>query len=92
MNPIRSFFRKRKSVDRDESFVALLRVAQEEPEVRQQLLSILALDSFSRKSLLRSLIEDMSLKRAPKPFVKAIANLLDDAIAEKALELIREEE
>lgn len=81
-------FGKRKSISEDETFVTLIRVAQEDVEVRKQLLSILSLDSFNRKSALNSFINEMRLRKAPKDFVAAIANLLDDAVAEKALEVI----
>ena len=70
-------------------FVTLIQVAQEDLEVKKQLLAILALDSFNRKSSLNSLIDEMRLKDAPAPFVSAIANLLDDEIAKKALAVIQ---
>jgi len=80
---------KRKSVADDEMFVSVIRVAQDDAEVRQQLLAILSLDSFNRKSALNSFIDSMRLKDAPASFVSAIANLLDDDVAAKALAVIQ---
>jgi hypothetical protein len=66
----------------------LLQVAQEDPEVKEQLSAILRLDDFNRKSALNTFLQEMQLKQAPKEFVSAIASLLDDEVAEKALEML----
>jgi hypothetical protein len=81
--------RENRLVAEDEAFVTLIRVAQEDEEIKEQLLAILALDKFNRESALNSLIEDLHLKQAPRAFVSAIANLLDDDVADKTLEILR---
>jgi len=86
------FNRKTKSVAEDEAFVALIRVAQEDADVRNQLLSILCLDRFNRESALNTLVDDLRLKKAPKELVSAIASLLDDDVAEKTLEILAGED
>lgn len=82
------FKKKSRLVGEDEAFVTLIRVAQEDADVRNELIAILSLDNFNRKSALNSLVQDLRLKQAPQEFVSAIASLLDDDIAEKALKII----
>lgn len=86
------FNRKTNSVAEDEAFVTLIRVAQEDADVRNQLLSLLSLDRFNRESALNTLVDDLRLKKAPKELVSAIASLLDDDVAEKTLEILAGED
>ena len=72
----------------NEDFIALIRVAREDSEIRRQLLKILHLDAFHRQSLLNSWIEDLRLKNAPRELIRSLLCLVDDDIAEKAAELI----
>lgn len=83
-------FRKVTTVGDNATFVNLMLVAREDPEVRETLAVILGQPSLHRKSLLNSLIERMRAQGAPSDFVLAVDALLDDAVAEKASELIRE--
>ena len=75
-------------MESNETFVRLIQVAREDPEIREQLLSILSLDKFNRKSALHSFLEKMRFMKAPEEFLSAIACFLDDQVAEKALELL----
>jgi hypothetical protein len=77
-----------KSAGIEEPFVTLIRVAQENPDIKSLLLKILSFDSFNRESALNTIIEDMQLKSAPREIVSAIAGLLDSEVAEKALKLL----
>lgn len=77
-----------RSVGENKTFVNLIRVAQEDPKIRAKLLKILSLDKFHRESLLNTSLEEMRLKGAPKEFVSAISTLLDDAVAQRALEIL----
>jgi len=86
------FNRETKSVAEDEAFVTLIRVAQEDADVRNQLLSLLSLDRFNRESALNTLVDDLRLKKAPKELVSAIASLLDDDVADKTLEILAGED
>jgi hypothetical protein len=72
----------------DEPFVQLMSVAQGDASIRAQLISILAQDSFNRKSSLNTWIRTMQLQKAPASFVQAITYLLEDDTAEKALRLL----
>jgi hypothetical protein len=77
-----------KPIGDNEAFVTLMRVAQEDPAVKRTLTAILAMDAFQRKSMLNTLIQDMKLKGAARDFVSAIETLLDDDVAERAVEVI----
>ena len=77
-----------KTVGDNEVFVTLIRVAQEDADVRRTLIGILKQPPFHRKSMLNTLIQTMKAQRAPAEFVAAIAALLDDEVAQKAAEVI----
>jgi len=74
--------------DVDEPFVTLIQVAQESPEIRSTLLSILEKPEFHRESLINTLIEEMRFKGAPAALITGIAELLNPEVAEKARELL----
>lgn len=74
----------------EEPFVTLIQVAQESPDIRNTLLSILKEDEFHRSSMIGTLMEEMRLKGAPEALITAMAGLLDDRVARKAFELLKE--
>lgn len=76
----------------NETFVLLIQVAREDPEIRDQLLTILSLESLKRRSALCTLLKDLKLKQAPQEFVSAIACFLDDSVAEKALAILKDKD
>ena len=75
----------------NETFVHLIQIAREETEIRRQMLGILSLDAFNRKSALNIFIQEMNPKDAPREFVSAISSLLDDGVARRALEILNED-
>jgi hypothetical protein len=79
---------KNGTVGDNESFVALIQAAKEDVGIRKQLQAILAQPSFHRKSMLNMLLSDMKLKSAPAELISALAVLLDDEVAAKAMEVI----
>jgi hypothetical protein len=81
--------KKPKTIADNDVFVTLMRVAQEDADVRRTLTGLLRQEPFHRKSMLNTLIQTMKLQRAPADFVAAIAALLDDEVAQKAAELIK---
>ena len=81
-----------KSAGIEEPFVTLIRVAQEDPDIKYLLLKILSFDSFNRESALNTIVEDLKLKSAPEEIVSAIADLLNNKVAEKTLKLLNEAE
>jgi len=92
MKPLKQFvnqWKKRiQSTDVDEPFVTLIQVAQESPEIRKTLLSILEKPEFHRESLINTLIEEMRFKGAPPALISGVAGLLNPTVAQKALELL----
>jgi len=83
------FRRKNKSIGKNEPFVTLIRVAQEDVEIKRHLLAILSQSKFNRESILNSYLDELCLKQAPQEFISAIACLLDDDVAEKVLEILK---
>ena len=77
-----------KKIGDNDAFVTLIRVAQEDPEVRKILAGILELPPYHRTSLLNTLIEEMKLKGAPSDFTLALSALLDDDVAQNATKLL----
>lgn len=80
--------KKPKTIADNDVFVTLLRVAQEDADVRRTLIGLLRLSPFHRKSRLNTLIQTMKLQHAPEDFVAAVAALLNDDVAQKAVETI----
>lgn len=76
----------------NETFVRLIQVAQEDPDIRDELLTILSLEPLKRKSALRTLLKDIKVKGAPKEFVTAIAYFLDDDVAKRALAILKKKD
>jgi hypothetical protein len=72
----------------NDAFITLMRVAQENPDIRQTLAVILHQPPFHRKSLLNTLIREITLKGAPADFISAMNELLNDDVAEKLAEFI----
>lgn len=78
------WWRKARTVGDNETFVGLIRAAEEDAAFRTQLLRLLSADSFNRRSALNTCIEQMRLKGAPGEFISAMACLLDDKVVEQA--------
>jgi hypothetical protein len=79
------------SIAENEDFITLIRVAQEDSEIKSQLSSILALDSFNRKSALNTFLEELRFRQAPKEFISAMSTLLDEEVAEQVLKILTAE-
>ena len=82
------FSKKLLSAGDDETFVRLIQIAREDPEVRKKILCFLHLDPFNRKSTLNTFIQQMKLKGAHSEFVSAVSCFLDDQASEKAREIL----
>jgi hypothetical protein len=77
-----------KSAADQKLFISLIRVAQKDAGIRDRLRAILHQPAFHRKSMLHTLIAELKMQSAPAEFIRAIACLLDDAVARKARELL----
>ena len=81
--------KEKKIIGVNEPLVTLIRVAQEDVEIKRHLLAILSQNKFNRESILNSYLEELRLKQAPQEFISAIACLLDDDVAEKVMEILK---
>jgi hypothetical protein len=66
----------------------MLVTACEDDTVYERLERLLALPDQKRQALVHAWVTDLLIAQAPSDFIQAIACLLDDAIAEKAYEVI----
>jgi len=77
-----------RSVGEIEGFIDLLRSACDDEKVNASLQRLLSLPDEERRVLVRNWVSDLLIEEASKDFTEAIACLLDDAVAEKAYEVI----
>jgi hypothetical protein len=76
----------------NETFVRMIQLAKEDPEIQKKLIAILSLDPINRVSALNALLSEMNLNQAPKDFIGALTLFLDGNIAAKALRIVRGED
>ena len=79
---------KKLPITENETFIRLIQAAQDDPEFREKLITILSLDSFNRKSVLHAFIENMHRDNVSDEMITAMEGLLDDDVAELALKVI----
>ena len=77
-----------RSVADIEGFVSLLMAACNDPKVNATLERLLSMPDEKRRGLVHTWVTDLLIEEAPRDFVQAVACLSDDAIAEKAYEVI----
>jgi hypothetical protein len=77
-----------KTVAEVEGFVDLLLAACGDPEINATLEKLLAMPDEKRRGLVHAWVSDLLIEKAPKEFIQAVACLSDDAVAEKAYEVI----
>jgi len=75
----------------NETFVRLIQLAREDSQIGDQLRALLSMDDFNRQSVIRSMLDEMRLNNAPAELISAFACLLDDRIADKAMEILNAE-
>lgn len=75
----------------NEAFVALIRAAQEDPELRRRLITILALEKRHRKPALHSFLTELRLRGEPEDLLTAVACLIADDVARTTVELLQQE-
>lgn len=79
---------KRRKVGEIEGFISLLRAACDDDKVNSALERLLSFPDEKRREFVQSWVSDLLIQKAPQDFIEAIACLLDDAVAEKAYEVI----
>ena len=77
-----------RSVAEIESFVNLLLAACNDAEINDTLERLLSLPDGRRQGLVHTWVSDLIIAEAPRDLIEAVACLSDDAIAEKAYEVI----
>jgi hypothetical protein len=82
----------KKRVADNEVFVKLIQVAEEDEAVRRKLAEILSLPPTHRRSVLNFYIDQMRQNGAPEAFISAVACLLDNGVADRALSLLGKKE
>jgi len=71
-----------------DGFITLLRAACDDRAMNTRLQELLALPDAKRQAIVHTWVSDMMIQGAPRDFIAAIACLADDAVAEKAYEVI----
>ena len=77
-----------RSVAEVKGFVDLLMAACNDAKINATLERLLAMPDERRKGLVHAWVTDLIIEEAPKDLVQAVACLMDDAVAEKAYEVI----
>ena len=77
-----------RSVAEIDGFVSLLAAACNDSKINATLERLLAMPDEKRKGLVHTWVTDLIVEEAPKDLVQAVACLMDDAVAEKAYEVI----
>jgi hypothetical protein len=77
-----------RNVGEIDSFVAMLLAACENRMVHDKLEALLSLPDPRRQAIVHAWVADLLIQQAPQDFIAAIACLKDDAVAEKAYEVI----
>ena len=78
--------------DEKENLTLFIHAAVDDPRMRSQILVIVRLDPFNRLSLLNTLIDEMTVKQAPKELLMALGSLKDDLIATRTREFLEGQE
>ena len=73
-----------------ESFEKLIQVMRDDPLINEKVIQVLQLNSFQRRSVLNSLLEQLRIHHASENLMSALSCLFDDKIAVEVLTLINE--
>jgi hypothetical protein len=71
-----------------DGFIDMLLAACEDKEMNETLEILLSQPDEARRGMVHRLLDHCRERRAPKKLIEAIGCLLDDAVAEKAYEVI----
>ena len=79
---------RRRTVGEIDGFINLLRAACADENVNAALERLLYYPDEKRREFVHGWVRDLLVREAPQDFTEAIACLVDDAVAEKAHEVI----
>ena len=71
-----------------EGFVGLLKAACNNPQINATLERLLAMPDTQRQGVVHTWVTDLLIAEAPRDFIEAVGCLMDNAVAEKAYEVI----
>jgi hypothetical protein len=71
-----------------DGFIDLLRASCDDQSINTALEKLLSMPDEKRQVFVHNWVTDLVMQGAPRAFTQAIACLLDDAVAEKAYEVI----
>jgi hypothetical protein len=77
-----------RSVAEVQGFIDLLMAACNDAKINATLERLLAMPDARRQGLVHAWVTDLIVEEAPRELVEAVACLMDDAVAEKAYEVI----
>lgn len=77
-----------RSVADIEGFVDLLKAACEDEKINATLERLLVMPNAQRQGVVHAWVTDLLIAEAPRELIEAVGCLMDDAIAEKAYEVI----
>jgi len=77
-----------RSVAEIDAFVDLLKAACTDEKINASLQRLLAMPDAQRQGVVHAWVTDLMIAEAPRDFIEAVACLMDDAVAEKAYEVI----
>jgi hypothetical protein len=86
-----SFLKRWQAHSGSDPFISMMSVAREDQAISQHLAAILKQSQFNRHSLLNTWINDLQMQGAPESFVNALAFLLDDEVAARALQVLEKD-
>lgn len=79
---------RQRTVAEVDGFIDMLHAACEDQYMNETLERLLTLPDEKRKEVVLKLLEELTNKDAPNMLIEAISCLVDDAVAEKAYEVI----
>lgn len=77
-----------RSVADIEGFVGLLKAACDDPQINATLERLLAMPDTQRQGVVHAWVTDLLIAEAPRDVIEAVGCLMDNAVAEKAYEVI----
>jgi hypothetical protein len=77
-----------RNVGEIDGFITMLLAACENRLVSDKLEALLSMPDDKRQAVVHAWVNDLLVQQAPRDFILAIACLKDDAVAEKAYEVI----
>ena len=80
--------RESSSQEENEMFITLMRVAQDDKKIRDQIMTIVNLEPVNRKKVVDLLVVYLKNKDAPDDFINAIHSLEKESVIRKIREVL----